>query len=279
MKIAMNAARWLGFSLEEVLVACKEAGFDAVDIPIQNILGLPEWNEENYVESAKKIRALCRELDLPVEQTHAGGKTFEDTCRAIRIAALLGAPSIVVHPKIARPYKGQEEKYFEMNMEYYGRFVPLLRELGIKIAVENMFGWDLERWVICHNIVSKTEEFLRYMDTLEERWPGCFTACVDIGHMALVGTDLTEVITALGKKNYLSALHVHDNDLHMDMHAAMNIGAINFTAISKALKEIDYQGAYAMEIGIHGTIPKTLLPATLRYIARLARYYADLASN
>ncbi len=279
MKIAMNASRFWGHTLEEILMFCKEAGFDAVDIPVQNILGLPEWDEEHYVESAKKIKALCEELDLPVVQAHAGGRTFEDICRAIRIAALLGSPSIVVHPKIARPYKGQEEKYFEMNMEFYGSFAPLLKELGIKIAVENMFGWDLERMVICHNIVSQTQEFLRYMDTLEERYPGCFTACVDIGHMALVGTDLYEVITALGKKNYLTALHVHDNDTHMDMHAPINIGTIDFKKVAAALKEINYPGVFTLEVGIHGNIPHDLYPATFRYIARVTRFYADLASN
>ena len=279
MKIAMNASRFGGHSLEEMLKLCKDAGFDAVDVPVQNILGLPEWNEENYVESAKKIKALCEELDLPVVQAHAGGKTFEEICRAIRIAALLGSPSIVVHPKIARPYKGQEEKYFEMNMEFYGSFAPLLRELGIKIAVENMFGWDLERMVICHNIVSQTQEFLRYMDTLEERYPGCFTACVDVGHMALVGTDLYEVITALGKKNYLTALHVHDNDVHMDMHAPINIGTVNFAKVAAALKEINYPGVFTLEVGIHSSIPRDLYPVTLRFIADVTRYYANLASN
>ncbi|MBQ7935305.1 MAG: sugar phosphate isomerase/epimerase [Clostridia bacterium] len=272
MKIAMNTGSLMRFySMEEALTEIKKAGFDSVDMSVQSVLSHPDWSPENYVETAKRTREHADNLGLPITQAHSGG----DWDRSAHIASIMGAKSIVVHPRIILPHVGHEDENFLKNMEFYGKLVPIAEKYNIKIAVENMFKWDLKREVINHSSCSRPDEFVRYMDGLEERYGDLFTACLDIGHVALVGTDPCDVIYALGDR--LTALHVHDNDLHTDQHTIPGIGAIDFHAVSKALKDIHYQGDYALEVGMKQT--KELVPATLDYLAIICRYYANEASN
>jgi sugar phosphate isomerase/epimerase len=54
-------------------------------------------------------------------------------------------------------------------------------------------------------------------------------------------------IKRFGKKIY--NLHVHDYDGHKD-HISLGEGNIDFKAITKSLKEIEYEGALTFEIDI-----------------------------
>ncbi len=271
MRIAMNTGTLVGrYTIEEAMRLSKAAGFDSVDIAM-NVLTQPGWEGDQCYEQAVKIRKLSEELDLPVTQTHAGG----DKVKSAKVTALLGCPVMVIHPRIILPHVGYEDKNYEANMEYLAAFAPLAEENNIKIAVENMFKWDLKREVINHSTCSTTAEFCRYMKGLHERFGDLFGACVDVGHLALVGTDPAETIRALGDD--LLALHVHDNDLHTDQHTIPGAGVINFVEVSKALKDIKYKGDYALEVGLHH--PKELLPVAVEYLAQVCRYFADLASN
>lgn len=273
MRIAMNTGTLVGrYTIEEAMRLSKEAGFDSVDIAM-NVLNQPGWEEEKCYEQAIKIRELSKELDLPVTQTHCGG----DKIKSAKVTGLLGCPVMVVHPRIIMPHVGHEDEIFDKNMEYLSTFAPLAEENGIKIAVENMFKWDWAREMIWHSSCSRPEEFVRYMDGIEERFgKKLFGACVDVGHVALVGEKPEDTIRALGGKRVV-ALHMHDNNLHQDQHTILGAGKIDFLAISQALKDINYQGDYALEVGLH--YPKDLIPEAVRHLATVCRYYADLASN
>ena len=74
-----------------------------------------------------------------------------------------------------------------------------------------------------------------------------FTACLDIGHAEMRGvhTSAVEMIKALGPR--LGALHVHDNDLHHDSHQIPFSMQIDFDAMVKALREVDYKGDMTLE--------------------------------
>ena len=72
-------------------------------------------------------------------------------------------------------------------------------------------------------------------------------ACLDIGHAEMrgLGTSAVDMIHALGSK--LCALHIHDNDKHRDLHQIPFSKNIDYDAIVKALKEINYQGYFTLE--------------------------------
>ena len=60
-----------------------------------------------------------------------------------------------------------------------------------------------------------------------------------------LGTTAVEMIKALGPR--LQALHIHDNDQWHDSHQIPFSMQIDFEAVVKALKEINYSGYFTLE--------------------------------
>lgn len=55
---------------------------------------------------------------------------------------IIGSPYIVIHPINIALYERDKELDFERNMEAFARLKPVLDEFGVRLGVENMFGWD-----------------------------------------------------------------------------------------------------------------------------------------
>jgi sugar phosphate isomerase/epimerase len=126
-------------------------------------------------------------------------------------------------------------------------YAPLLefaKGCGVRIATENMWNWDREKNEALPAACSHHEDFLRHLLALDDP---AFVACLDIGHAEMrgLGTTAVDMIRTLGPR--LAALHVHDNDLHLDSHAIPFSMQIDFAAVKKALDEIGYAGYYTLE--------------------------------
>ena len=89
-----------------------------------------------------------------------------------------------------------------------------------------------------------SESFCDHLQAVQDDY---FVACLDIGHAEMKGSGsgAVNMICALGSK--LQALHIHDNDLCHDDHQIPFSMNIDFAAIVKALKEIDYSGWFTLE--------------------------------
>ena len=70
-----------------------------------------------------------------------------------------------------------------------------------------------------------------------------FVMCLDIGHVAITGTEPEDYIRGMSNKR-LKALHVHDTDYLGDTHTIPYLGKHNWNEICKALGEIGYDGAF-----------------------------------
>ena len=83
------------------------------------------------------------------------------------------------------------------------------------------------------------------MDVVNDEF---FVACLDIGHAEMKGSDTNapEMVRALGSKR-LKALHIHDVDGINDNHQIPFSLNVDFDAVTKALKEINYDGYYTLE--------------------------------
>jgi len=270
---------------EKALDMLKEAGFDAADLSLFDMKD-PEnrWNGDDYKEKARALRAHAEKIGLPILQAHApfnfGMEDFEGihiptVCRSIEIAALAGVKKIVVHPLQYLTYIGNEEELFRINMEYYPRFMPLCEKYGIQICTENMFQRNKLRGVIEHSTCSHREEFNRYVDTLQEKCGDAIGACLDLGHMVLVGEDPVPMIRHMGKR--ITALHIHDNNYQQDMHTLPGNGKMEMIKIFEALKEVGYNGLFTLEAdAFFKNQPQELWPVALKYMATVSRHYAKI---
>ena len=271
---------------EKALDMLKEAGVDAADLTLCDMKDPDHyWNGDDYKERALALRAYSEKIGLPILQAHAPfgfgmddfeGFHFPTVWRSIEIAALAGAKKIVVHPLQHITYIGNEEELFRINMEYYPRFLPLCEKYGIQICTENMFQRNKLRGVIEHSTCSHREEFNRYVDTLQEKCGDAIAACLDLGHMVLVGEDPIPMIRHMGGKR-ITALHIHDNNYREDMHTLPGNGKMEMVKIFEALKEVGYNGIFTLEADrFFRNQPTELWPIALKYMADVSRHYAKI---
>lgn len=277
MKLSANTSRFAKtYGLKKAVDMFADAGFDALDFS--------EFHEEFYTTAHdeafyRDIRSYAEGRGLYFNQAHAPfpssymedektEETFGHIVQGMRNASYLGVRDIIVHPCQHLVYadEGNPEKLFEINMDFYKRLQPYCQELNIRIAVENM--WQYPK-TISHSTCSRPEEFLQYMNELDEKW---FVACLDIGHAMLVKEAPHDMIRALGGK-YLQALHVHDVDGIQDSHTLPFYGIVNWEKVMKALAEIDYQGELTYEASnFMANVPEALWPDALKYMERVGRH-------
>jgi sugar phosphate isomerase/epimerase len=293
MNIAESEDR---FGLEKALSIIKNAGFDSIDY------GLGSMEKPNavlndparYRAEAERIKALADAAGLPITQTHTpfSFENWKDPVvyeefilpairRSIEVSAILGAKVAVVHPLHHWTYKGHEEEIFERNMAFYGSLLPLCKEYGIKVGIENMFQRELLRGQISFDTCNQIPEFIRYVDTLDSEY---MVACLDIGHVGLPTRDdeAWDFIRALGHDR-LQALHVHDNDYRVDKHALPYLGKIDWNEVTKALGEIDYQGDFTYEVNLTTFMSKfmneEMIPTAMRYAHDVGRHLCTLVDK
>ncbi len=266
-------------SLKKSVDMIAEAGYDAVDFSqFDEFIYEVKPDKEYYTE----LRKYTEDKGIYFNQSHAPfGSSFKDKAKtekrfeeiiwSMQKAAWLGIPNIIVHPCQHLPYheKGNAQFLFEYNMEFYSRLIPYCEEYGINIALENM--WQ-HTGFINHSTCSKPEEFIKYIDTLNNP---CFVACLDIGHSALVREDTANFIKALGKDR-LKCLHVHDVDGENDSHTLPFYGNIMWDKVISALKEIDYTGDLTFEADCFlDKLPLELYQDGICFMQKVGRYLVD----
>ena len=297
MKRAINGMSLVErFGWEKAAEICKKAGFDSMDYSL-GCMEKPEDifnNEKEYIKAAEDFRKIVDANGLPITQTHtpfvfSGWKdpeTYEKFIipairRSIEISAILGAKVAVVHPLHHFVYKGHEEEIYEKNMEFYRSLIPICREYGIRVGIENMFQRELLRAHISFDTCATISEFIRYVDTLDSEY---MVACLDIGHVGLPVTDerAWDFIRALGHDR-LQSLHVHDNDYRNDRHALPYQGKIDWNEVTRALGEIDYQGDFTYELDGKVIVPEgmdeSFIPTQVKYIADIGKLLCNMTES
>ncbi|MBO5891491.1 MAG: sugar phosphate isomerase/epimerase [Oscillospiraceae bacterium] len=266
---------------EAAVKLVKNAGFAAIDFGF--------LTEEYYAETGlgedwyRQLRCFANHNGIVFNQAHAPYPTsfkdpaktavrFWEVVRAMKHAAILGIPVMVVHPMQHLRYydDGAPELLFEMNMDFYRRLIPFCEEYGVKVALENMWQREPEN-VINHSTCSTPAEMIRYHDTLNSPW---ITCCLDLGHATLV-EDTPAFIRALGADR-LRALHVHDVDGIHDSHMPPYTGVTNWTQIAKALKDIGYRGDFTFEVcAWTNKLPMTLHEPALKLLSDIGHHLVN----
>lgn len=277
-----NALFVKNFGQEGAIDLMKTAGFDAIDLSLFAMANDDhEFCGDGYRARAEEIRVYAESKGLFFNQSHTPfqfdwsnpneveERLIPRTIRALEVSALVGCKIAIVHPVHHEEYLGHEEERFEQNMRFYRGLLPYAKEFGIKIALENMFQKEKKRGVLGHDTCSRSEEFIRYLDTLNDEH---FVACLDLGHCGVVGLEAQNMIRALGHDR-LQALHVHDNDYTKDQHLLPFVGKMNWEEIMRALAEIDYMGEFTYEADrLMNRMPPELVPTAAKLMVETGHY-------
>ncbi len=239
-------------SEERAIEYIAKAGFDAWDFSMFRMCKFDRETREptffghplsgsDYLKFARRLGQIGGDFGIHCNQAHAPFPTVAPQVypylqRAIECTAEAGGKICIIHPD---NFLSAEE-----NAKIYLQLLPFAKEYGVKIAAENMWGWNKKRDEASSAACSHHDDFKAHLDAVNDEY---FVACLDIGHAEMRGLGMTAVqmIHTLGDK--LSALHIHDNDKWHDSHELPYSMNIEFEPIIKALHDIGYKGYFTLE--------------------------------
>lgn len=286
MKIStQNRTLYQTYGHEKALELLAEVGFDCVDMSFTPMAKDPEneFLQPDAEERCRAIRAKAESLGLSFNQCHApfqmDMKPWLEGDRdhilhllttSIRLAGVLGAKAIVVHPVQCMNYLNNDPEWIkQVNLEFYSALIPAAKEAGVKIAIENMWQRNQFNKQIVSSVCSSPYELRSYVDACNAVEP-VFVACLDIGHCLLTGHDPVNAIRVLGDR--LECLHVHDVDGVSDNHTCPMTLKVDFPAVMEALWEIGYKGEFTLEADYFYThFPEASYPFAAKQLASVSR--------
>ncbi len=238
--------------MEKAVELCAKAGFDAWDFSMFDMCQV-DWsanplqpiahplNGTDYIKTVQRLKQIGLDNGIVCNQSHAPFPVSVPLIRsylkrAIECTAEAGGEICVIHP--------DNNKTAEENAEMYWELLPFAKSCGVKIATENMWNWDQEQNESSFAACATGEDFKKHLEVVNDEY---FVACLDLGHAEMRGSGngAVHMIQTLGP--HLQSLHIHDNDRWHDSHQIPFSMEMDWEAIVKALKEIDYQGDFTLE--------------------------------
>jgi len=241
LKIGMVRA---GKSLEKKFAIAKEAGFDGIELNCPGI-------------DVEEVRAAIKATGLPVDGSVNAGhwgvrhtdadpetraKALESLKEALRQTHAVGGNSVLlVVGRGGKGGDGPEDEIWKRSVDNISQALPLASELGIHIAIENVwnkFCYDHEG---DHN--QTADKFVKYVDEFHSPWVGMQ---FDIGNHWKYGS-MGDWIRQLDKR--VVKLDLKGFSREMDKFTKIGEGDLDWADVRKALAEIQYTGWAAAEVG------------------------------
>lgn len=300
LKVGIETSYWYdGQRMEESIRYIKECGFEAIDWDFSGLFEQTYDKEtgtsffdkslEEVIEYYRPLKETMKANDLSFCQSHGvfpmyfqgEDKKNESLLRAaersLEVCQYLNIPAMVLHPWTGLDMHKEDE--IEINLSICRYLMPMAKKCGVKICLENLFR---HQGLNCtEGACADAKEAVWYIDTLNaEAGEEVFGFCLDTGHANLLGKNLYQYITTLGKR--LTVLHINDNmgvdDNHMIPYTQLdrqgNKTAINWENFIRGLKEIGYEGDLSFEtFRGYGILPKECEKEGLQLICSIGRYF------
>ena len=272
------------YGFREGLERMKTHGFDSMDYQefIETATPLFEKSTSQFEAYLKEERKILEAVGIGVHQTHGPWRyppqdanvadreeRFEKMVRSMEGTAILGCDRMVLHSLMpfSRNDQGHEKESYEMNLEFMGRICEAAKERGIIICFENMPMPELSL-----GSVPAVVDFVKTINSDH------FKICLDTGHSNMFSYSAGDCVRMIGKE-YLYALHIHDNDGVRDRHWSPFSGIVDWQDFGKALAEIRYEGVISLETKVSNAIPDELREYEEIGLYKKAKYISELASH
>jgi len=244
-----------GFSMIEIASSRSHLDYHDRAAMAKAARTLEEWGIEAY-----SFHAPFREdIDVTALEEGARKHARREIFTAAEAAATLGARHFVFHPGPEKSYKpSPEERFLRMNnaAQIINEVCEHCRKLGVGIVLENMLP---------HLFFGNMRDMLWIIGAIESPIVG---TCLDTGHAYLSG-DVYRIMYKLSC--HLQLLHANDNRGRTDDHLPPGQGRIDWKRLLHELNEIDFQGAFILELmGQPGKDPNAVM-AEARQARRFLR--------
>ncbi len=150
---------------------------------------------------------------------------------ALHSAKAMGADAVLLVPAVVKEDVRYADAY-KRSQEYIHKLLPLAEQLGMVIAVENV--WN--------KFLLSPLEFARYVDEFDSPW---LRAYFDVGNVIIYGYA-QDWIRTLGKR----IVKIHLKDFKRKGYQWTNLldGDVNWPQVRRALDQIGYDGFLTPEL-------------------------------
>lgn len=230
-----------GGSLIDRFVAAKEAGFHGVEMnsPGMNV----EETKDAIAKSGLPVDGTVCSSHWNIRHTSpdAGvrAQALEHLKTAIRDTKAVGGHTVLL--VVGKGEDGPEQEIWERSIENIAKALPLASELGMYIAIENV--WNQFCYDHDGNSNQSADKFVKYVDDLNSPWVGMQ---FDIGNHWKYG-NTGDWIRALGKR--IVKLDAKGFSRRTGKFTKIGEGDLDWNDVSKALLEINFRGWCAAEVG------------------------------
>ncbi len=231
-----------GDTLAERFRVAREVGFEGVELDSPNDLSLDEVlaaREATGIEVPGVVDSLHwrKPLSSPDADVRDAGRAALET--ALRDAAAYGASTVLLVPAVVNQRVPYDAAY-ERSQAEIRAVLPLAEELGVKIAIENV--WN--------QFLLSPLEAARYVDELESPMVGWY---MDVGNVVNHGWPeqwiriLGPRILKLDVKEF-SRKKRDDDGLWEGFRVELGEGDCDWPAVLAALDEVGYSGWASAEV-------------------------------
>jgi L-ribulose-5-phosphate 3-epimerase len=205
-----------------------------------------ESSPTNDLDAAKRLGDIAREAGVPIHSICFGGwgtpfsspdpKVIDEGLKgmenALRTAHAYGADTVLLVPAVVTDTVRYAEAY-ERSQEHIPKLLPLAEELGVVIAVENV--WN--------KFLLSPLEFAQYVDEFKSPW---LKAYFDVGNVVTYGYP-QDWIRTLGDR--IAKIHLKDFKRGEHKFCAIREGDVQWPEVRKAIGEVGYTGYMTTEVG------------------------------
>ena len=228
-------------SLTDKFQAVKAAGFEGIemDAPGMNV----EETRIAIAESGLPVDGTVNSTHWQIRHTDASpevrAKALESLTTAIRDTHAVGGHSVLL--VVGHGKDGTKEEVWKRSIDNISLAVPVAAQLGIQIVIENV--WNHFHYNHEGDHTQSADQYVKYVDELNSPWVGMQ---FDIGNHWKYGS-MGDWIRQLGKRVF--KLDIKGYNRAEDTWARIAEGDIDYADVRKALKEINFYGWCAAEVG------------------------------
>ena len=262
--LSIWSAYYYNLSPEDAVLEFAKNGLEAMELSDEHGYELLNRGED-VVATGKAFAAFLREHNFSVPQGHlwlkakicSDPEAVRTLCRWIDLYEAIGIRNMVLHcdPLINEDIS-LEERYAR-NAESLRKIADHVKGKDVYICLENL-----------RSFISNADQILSIIESVGSERLGI---CLDTGHLNIADKDQRAFILRAGK--HLRALHIADNEGERDQHMMpFGRGNVNFLEVVRALREVDYEGLFNLEIPGENHAPMEIRAAKIHYIRECYDY-------
>lgn len=282
--MGFNRPHGVKADIPDVVRILAEAGFKVQDMNFHDCSNFPtplltdKW--ESWVDD---IGNTAAKYGVEFSQSHlhfyehmtADAETaqWKETIieRCMRGSAALGVKWAVTHAATA-PGPQMRGDSLKGNVAYFQKKLEFADKLGIGIAIENLWDWNIAPR---KRYTSQPDELVELVDTLNVPNVGI---AWDFEHASIMQQDQVSALQYIGKR--LEATHVSDQYGIKADHQIPYFGETDWESFMWVLSEIGYEGDFVYETHRYTqNMPDDLMPAALRFSVEVGNYVMALANH